>query len=108
MKKNVLLSSLLFAALFLGINSAQAAPPPPGVGGPHGGLHGPSAMHKPSMHNHVHQPPRMHHHHHVRHYSGFISPYYYSSYYPVGYYGTNIYYPMRNHGHLGATFHISL
>ena len=99
MKKNILLSSLLFAALFLGVNSAQAAPPPP----PHHGGH--NSMHRPPMHRHIHQPPRMHHHH-VRHYGGFISPCYYSSYYPIGW-SSRVYYPMH-HSHLGATFHISL
>ena len=101
MKKNILLSSVLFAALFLGVNSAQAAPPPGGHGGAHGG-----AIHRAPMYNrHMHQPPRMHHHHHVRH-SGFISTCYCPSCYPLGY-NTRVYYPMR-HGHLGATFHISL
>ena len=99
MKKNILLSSLLFATLFLGVNSAQATPPPP----PHGGHN----MHRPPIHHaHVHRPPRMHHHHHVRHFGGFISPCYHSYYYPIGF-SARTYYPMH-HGHLGATFHISL
>lgn len=103
MKKNILLSSLLFATLFLGVSSAQAAPPPPAHGGP-GGVHN---MHRPPMHNmHTHRPPRMHHYHHVRH-SGYISPCYCPSCYPVGL-GTRIYYPVRHYGHLGASFHISI
>ena len=102
MKKNILLSSLLFAALFLGVNSAQAAPPPPHHGAPHGGHH---SMHRPPMHRHMHQPPRMHYHHHVRH-SGFYSPCYCSRCYPLGF-GSRIYYPMH-YGHLGASFHISI
>ena len=97
MKKNILLSSLLFATLFLGVNSVQAAPPPP---------HGGHNMHRPPIHHaHVHRPPRMHHHH-VRHFGGFISPCYHSYYYPIGF-SARTYYPMH-HGHLGATFHISL
>ena len=104
MKKNFLLSSLLFAALFLGVNSAQAAPPPH-HGGPQGGGH--HSIHRPPIHHeHIHQPPRMHHHHHVRHYGGFISPCYYSSYYPIGW-SSRVYYP-SHHSHLGASFHISL
>lgn len=108
MKKNILLSSLLFAALFLGLNSAQAAPPPHGgPGGPGGGHHRGPAMHRPPVHRHIHQHPRMHHHHHVRHYGGFIGPCYCTSCYPIGYYNPRIYYPM-NYGHWGASFHISL
>ena len=107
MKKKILLSSLLFAGLFLGVNSVQAAPHRPGPGGPHGGPHGAPHMHRPPMHHtHMHHPPRIHHHHHVRHSSGFISPCYYGSYYTLGLPITRTYYP--HHGHLGATFHISL
>ena len=110
MKKNILLSSLLFAALFLGVNSAQAAPPP-GHGGGHGAPHN-RVIHKaPAHHSHInhhmHHAPSMHHHHHVRH-SRFISPCYCPSCYPLGYYGTNIYYPMHHRGHWGASFHITL
>ena len=103
MKKNILLSSLLFAVLFLGANSAQSAPPPPHHGAPHSGHY---QMHRPLAHGHMHRPPRMHHHHHVRHYSGFISPCYYSYHYPIGL-GARVYYPLY-HSHLGASFHINL
>ena len=109
MKKKILLSGLLFAGLFLSVNSAMAAPPPP----PHGGHHPPhhGGMHRPPMHHgHLHQPPRIHHHHHVRHYGGFISPYYYGGYYPLDFGYSRIYYPMRYYhpSHFGATFHISI
>ena len=102
MKKNILLSSLFFDVLFFGVNSVQAAPMP--HGGPH---NGPQMHRQPVQHGHIHQAPRAHHHHHVRH-SGFISPCYCPRCYPLGYYGTSMYYPAHYHGRWGASFHITL
>jgi len=116
MKKNILLTSLLFAGLFLTTNMVQAAPPPPHHGGPHGHM-GPkppmhhSQMHRPPMNHHIHRPPIHNHNlHRVRHYYGFSSPYYYGYHpvsYPISYTIPRLYHPMH-HGHFGATFHISL
>ena len=111
MKKNILLTSLLFGTLFLSINSAQAAPPPPhgGPGGPGGGHHRGPSMHRPPSHGHIHHPPRMHSRHHVRHYGGYYGPCYCRYCCPIGLLPQppRIYYPMH-HGHLGASFHISI
>ena len=105
MKKNILLSSLLCAALFLGTNIAQAGPH--GPHGPHGGVHQPQhpQMHRPPMHAHIHRPPR--HSHHVRHYYGIGYPRHYGYYYPIGINVPRLYYPLHS-GHFGATFHISI
>ena len=101
MKKNILLSSLVFASLFLSINTVQAAPIPS-----HGGAHNPPHAHKPPMnHGHIQQPPRHHHVHHVRH-SGFINPCHCAYCYPLGV-GARIYYPIQ-YGNFGASFHISI
>ena len=110
MKKNFLLSTLLFAGLVFGASSVQAAPHGPnGPHGGHGGGHRPPAhMHRPPAHNHViHHPPR---HHHVRHYGGYYSPYYCNCCFPLsfGFSTGRYYYPMRHHGNFGAHLHISI
>ena len=104
MKKSYLFTAIILGCLVFNVTSAQAAPPPPPPHGiHHGGNH---VMHRPPMHHgHFHQPPRIHHHHHVRH-SRYISPCYYSGYYPIGW-SSRVYYPIH-YPHLGATFHISL
>ena len=106
MKKSILLGFMLFCALFFGINSANAAPPPPH--GAHGAPH--HKMHRPPMHHkHMHHPPRIHYH--TRYHQTFVDPYYYSTYYPtyypVGFSSPRIHYPMHP-GHFGASFHITL
>ena len=103
MKKIFLILGLFLSLLFFSNSAVLAAPH-----GPNHGPHHAPMMHKPPHHAHMHYPPR-HHHHHVRH-SSFIYPSYFGYYnpyvnlhFPVG----RIYHPMH-HGHLGATFHISI
>lgn len=96
MKKNIILTLLFCAVLFLNVNSAQAHPnhfdghknPPP------------------SGHHDMYRPPISHGH--LRHYGGFISPCRCANCYPIGY-ESRIFYPMHhNHGHFGASIHISI
>ena len=101
MKKKLLLFTLVFAGLFLGVGSAIAAPH-------HGGPHGSHVRH--GHHGHIHRPP--HHGHHIRYYRSYYNPYYYGPYYPAGIgfgFSSGGYYPpIHHHGGLGASFHISI